>query len=212
MNINPLSFQGINHQTLTRVEFYNRFNTLANLEEELADKGEKLSFRDATELEALAKLMQKEKSSILFSKEIVKINDSEYYYVQFNENILKINKLKEQIQNTWKIQNVDEMARLFTTKTWYKNGIINQTTSDYFDLMGVYKDSHKINIDIIRIIKKLEALQTDVIVSDIYPKLKDLFLKFFGLYRIQQSFNCSCSLHAIAMLTMYKEAFDHQWL
>lgn len=170
----------------------------------MASKGEKLKLKAAIELAALAELVEKDRTTILSSKEIVKINDTSYYYVQFNENIIKINKLKEQILETWKIQDPEKMACAFEKKLWYKNGITSQIKNEYLDLMNVYKNTHNININIIKMIKKLEALQTDVIVSDIYPKLRELFLKFFKLYQIQKSFNSACSTQAIALLNMYK--------
>src|SRR5579872_2301674 len=51
-----------NNQTLTKIEFYNRFNTLVPLEEDLDNKGECLSDRQAKELEVLFKLVKKEKN------------------------------------------------------------------------------------------------------------------------------------------------------
>lgn len=204
--------QSLQQQTLTRIEFYKRYNALVDLEEKLADEGKTLDSKDAIELTALVNLMKKDKTSILTTEEKVEISKDEYYFVQFNETNNKIKRLKEQIQDTLQIQNVIEMVKCCDTKPWYKNYVLRQTRSEYLDLLEVFKNSHRINIDIIGIVKKLEALQTDSVVSDIYPILKDLFSAFFKTYHFQQVFNNKCSNQALAMLKMYEKALDEQWL
>lgn len=191
--------------TLTKQEFYKRYQALTKLEEDLDEKGENLSDSDAIELSALVSLVIKDRKEILLGEQKIKIGVDKYYCIQFQKN--KIEKIKETIQKCLDISSIDEMLKFFESEAWYREAILSRVTTVYLDTLEALRTSHKINKDMLKVIKKLESLQVDVISADIYPALSKVFFQVLELYKVQKRLNEDYNKQILNILSLYQQVF-----
>jgi hypothetical protein len=203
-SINIKDYATLNHQVITKNQFYERYHFLSDQEEELDNKNEKLDPENVQELSVLVTLVTKEKKRFLLGQELVEVSSREnkYYHVQFqNENIEKLN---NSIKKCLSIKNVDEMLKFFKEDQKYRRSILNQISTTYLDTIRALKKSHEINIDMIRIIKRIESLHMDVITADIYPMIKKIFLNISASYNKQMEFNKKYTEQVVDFISIYK--------
>jgi hypothetical protein len=198
----------INHQILTKNQFYDRYHFLSRLEEELDDHSEQMDPKNAQELAVLVNLFIKEKQNVLFKKELVERDHekNEYYYVRFQDDPDdRIEKLTNSIKKCLAIKSTKAMLHFFQHDQWYKSAILNQIHTTYLNSLVALKNSHEINMKMIKTIKRIESLHMDVMTTDIYPIITRIFSLIFESYSKQIEFNKQYNEQILDFIFLHQE-------
>lgn len=195
--------------TLTRDQFYVRYHYLAQLEEELYDQGKTFSEMEAQELSELAKLVTKERQSILYGKEKVTVKKNcfrrRYYYVQFENP--RLSELKTLIQGYLRINSLSKMIEAFESTDWYRKRIQCHITIDYTDTLTALNSYHQGVMDIIKIFKN--RLSTTKGEETFHTHGEFLINYFWSFVRpLQDSYVNESTLHLLQLIRHHDGLID----